>query len=107
MDDERNLMRLEQPVDDNGMHWTRGVAAGSLLVGALLLVTGRRAAGLAVAAAGGAVALLEDPEAVRNAWNSIPDLVHSGQDFLSRAEGIIDDINQQKDRLRHMISREG
>ncbi len=106
MDDERNLTRFEQPMDDSGMHWTRGVAAGSLVVGALLLVTGRRAAGLAVAAAGGAVALLEDPEAVRDAWNSIPDLVHSGQDFLSRAEGIIDDINQQKDRLRNMISRE-
>jgi hypothetical protein len=106
MDDERNLMRFSQPMDDNGIPWTRGIAAGSLLVGALLLVTGRRGAGLAVAAAGASVALLENPEAVRNFWNSIPEAVHASQDFLARAEGLIDDINQQTGRLRSMISRE-
>jgi len=106
MDDERNLMRFPEPMDDDGMHWTRGVAAGSLLAGALLLVTGYRRAGLAAAAAGTAVGLLEHPEAVRNFWNSIPDLVHSGQDFLSRAESFVDELNRQGCRIREMLSRE-
>jgi hypothetical protein len=106
MDDEKNLMRFPQPMEDNGVPWTRGVAAGSLLVGALLLVTGRRAAGLAMAAAGAGITLLENPEAVRKFWNSIPDYVHSGQDFLSRAEGVVDDLNRQCARLRSMMSRE-
>ncbi len=107
MDDERNLMTFPDPIeDDNAMHWTRGVAAGSLLAGALLLVTGYRRAGLAVAAAGAAVGLLEHPQAVRDFWNSIPDLVHSSQDFLSRAESFVDELNRQGARVRDMLSRE-
>jgi hypothetical protein len=106
MDEERNLMRFPEPMEDNGMHWTRGVAAGSLLAGALLLVTGYRRAGLAVAAAGTTVGLLENPEAVRNFWNSIPDLVHAGQDFLSRTESFVDELNRQGNRLRNVLSRE-
>lgn len=106
MDDERTLMTFPDPIEEQGMHWTRGVAAGSLVAGALLLVTGYRRAGLAVAAAGAAVGLLEHPEAVRDFWNSIPDLIHSSQDFLSRAESFIDDINQQTGRIRTMLSRE-
>jgi hypothetical protein len=106
MDDGRNLMAFPEVMEDNGMHWTRGVAAGSLLAGALLLVTGYRRAGLAVAAAGTAVGLLERPEAVRDFWNAIPDLVHSSQDFLSRAESFIDELNRQGGRIRDMLSRE-
>jgi hypothetical protein len=105
MDSENNLMPFPERNEDEGLTWNRGVAAGSLLAGALLLVTGYRRAGLAVAAAGATVALLENPEAVRDFWNSIPDYIHSGQDFLSRAEALIDDVNRQTGRIRNMISR--
>ncbi|MGA7885065.1 MAG: hypothetical protein WCA44_04935 [Acidobacteriaceae bacterium] len=106
MDSETNLMPFPQRSEEDSLTWHRGVAAGSLVAGALLLVTGYRRAGLAVAAAGATVALLENPEAVRNFWNSIPDLVHTSQDFLSRAESLIDDINRQRARIRNMLSRE-
>lgn len=106
MDEDSRLMNFVRVEEDNGMHWTRGVAAGSMVMGALLLITGRRGAGLAVAAAGAGVALLENPAAVRDFWNTIPEYVHSGQDFLARAEGLIDDVNRQTERLRSMISRE-
>ena len=109
MDDENNLMKFPHEMEENlsNIPWTRGLAAGSLLVGALLLVTGRRAAGLAIAAAGASVALLENPEAVQKFWDAIPDYVHSGQDFLGRAENLIDEVNRQGNRLRSMISHEG
>ena len=51
---------------DNGWdkNWVRTVAAGSLVTGAILLATGKRKAGLTVAAAGTIFALVEDPEGV-------------------------------------------
>lgn len=107
MDSETNIMPFpERSEEDEHLTWNRGIAAGSLLAGAVLLVTGYRRAGLAVAAAGAAVALLENPDAVRNFWNAIPDAVHAGQDFLSRAESLIDDVNRQTARVRRLVSRE-
>ncbi|MFZ0632094.1 MAG: hypothetical protein WCB76_02100 [Acidobacteriaceae bacterium] len=86
------------------MPWTRGVAAGSLLVGAILLFTGRRKSGLAAVAAGAAVALLENPEAVRDFWDQVPRLLRSSQDFLVRVEDFMEELNKQGIRLRKAVS---
>jgi hypothetical protein len=84
-------------------HWTRAVAAGSLIVSAFLLISGRRKSGVAVAAAGAAVALLENPEAVREVWDSMPRLVRASQDFLVRIEDFVEELNRQGIRLRRVI----
>lgn len=95
-------MKIARQVEE--MHWTRGVAAGSLLVGAILLITGRRKSALALAAAGAAVALLENPEAVRDFWEQMPRLLRSSQDFLVRIEDFMDELNKQGVRLRKAVS---
>jgi hypothetical protein len=95
-------MKIARQVE--AMPWMRGVAAGSLLVGAILLVTGRRKSALAVAAAGAAVALLENPEAVRDFWEQVPRLLRSSQDFLVRIEDFMDELNKQGIRLRKAVS---
>lgn len=84
--------------------WTRTVAAGSLIAGALLLVTGHRKSALAVATAGAAVALLENPEMVRDAWDSMPRLIRAGQDFLSRIEDFVEELDKQGIRIRKVIA---
>ena len=84
--------------------WTRTIAAGSLVVGALLLITGRRKSALAVSAAGAAVALLENPEIVREAWASMPRMVRTGQDFLVRIEDFVEELNKQGVRIRKVIA---
>jgi hypothetical protein len=86
--------------------WTRSVAAGSLIVSALLLISGKRKSGIAVAAAGATIALLENPEAVRNAWESMPRFVRAGQDFLLRVEDFVDELNKQGARLRKVLTPE-
>jgi hypothetical protein len=100
------MMKLPRQIDANGTEipWTRGVAAGSLIVGALLLISGRRKSGLAVAAAGATVALLENPEAVKNAWDSMPRFVRAGQDFLLRLEDLVEELNKQGVRLRKVLT---
>lgn len=105
--DESKVMTFPEKAEENlsRVPWTRGVAAASLVGSAVLLLMGRWRAGLATAAAGTTVALLERPEAVREFWNSMPDYIHSGQDFLSRAEGVLDEVNRQGDRVRNLLAR--
>lgn len=108
MEGEKNLMRFQQRIEStlSEVPWTRSVAAGSLVVGAILLITGKRRSGLAVAAAGAAVTLLENPKAVKDAWDSMPRLVRASQDFLVRVEDFVDELNKQGIRLRKVLSTE-
>jgi hypothetical protein len=85
--------------------WTRSLAAGTLLTSAILLVLGRRKAALAVAAAGGAVALIEDPDGVRKFWNEIPNYVQAGQRMLARFEGVIEQVAEQGESLKDVLKR--
>jgi len=85
--------------------WTRSLAAGTLLASAVLLVLGRRKAAIAVAAAGGAVALIEDPDTVRKFWNDIPDYVKAGQRLLARVEGLVEQAGEQGQRFKDLLRR--
>ncbi|MGC2582383.1 MAG: hypothetical protein WA399_09830, partial [Acidobacteriaceae bacterium] len=60
--------------------------------------------GLAAVAAGAAVALLENPEAVRDFWDQVPRLLRSSQDFLVRVEDFMEELNKQGIRLRKAVS---
>ena len=106
MDEEITLPTLPSRIENSlaAVPWTRGLAAGVLAAGAVLLLTGRRRSGLIVAAAGAAVALLENPEAVRDAWDSLPRYIRSGQDFIARAEDFVEELNRQGNRIRNVVS---
>lgn len=108
MEGEKNLMKFQQRIGStlSEVPWTRSVAAGTLVVGAILLITGKRRSGLAVAAAGAAVTLLENPKAVKDAWDSMPRLVRASQDFLVRVEDFVDELNKQGIRIRKVLSTE-
>jgi hypothetical protein len=99
--------RLRDTLDDNlpggAKAWTRGLAAGSLLTGAVLLATGRRRSGLAVTAAGSLIALLEESDAVRDFWDDLPDYIHTAQQALGRFERFVQDLSEQGDRIRRVI----
>jgi hypothetical protein len=86
-------------------NWVRTVAAGSMVTGAILLATGKRKAGLAVAAAGTIFALIEDPEGVKAVWNNIPDYLESGQGLLGRFEKFVGELTVQGERLRSVVEK--
>jgi hypothetical protein len=81
------------------------LAAGTLLASAVLLVTGKRKAAIAVAAAGAAVALLEDPDGVRRFWGDVPSYVQAGQKLLARVEGLVEQAAEQGIRLKDVLKR--
>ena len=93
---------LDQGWDKN---WVRTVAAGSLVTGAILLASGKRKAGLAIAAAGTVFALVEDPEGVKKVWNNIPDYLDSGHGLLTRFEKFVRELTAQGDKLRSVVEK--
>ena len=86
-------------------NWVRTVAAGSLVTGAILLATGKRKAGLAVAAAGTAFALVEDPAGVKKVWNSLPDYLENGHTLLGRFEKFVSELTLQGEKLRSVVEK--
>jgi hypothetical protein len=96
---ERAAMLGKQPP------WPRTLAVSALITGAVLLITGRRKAGLAVTAAGAAMALLEEPEEVKTFWRRIPSYIDNGKRLLLRLEGFIEDFSSQGDRVRSLLEK--
>ena len=90
---------------DWNKNWVRTVAAGSLVTGAVLLASGKRKAGLAIAAAGTVFALVEDPEGVKKVWNNIPDYLDNGHNLLCRFEKFIGELTSQGEKLRSVVEK--
>jgi hypothetical protein len=93
------------PSNLTAVPWTRSLAAGTLLASAVLLLTGKRKAAVAVAAAGTAVALIEDPESVKKFWDDIPNYVQAGQKVLARMEGLVEQAAEQGMRLKDILRK--
>ena len=93
---------MDRGLDKN---WVRTVAAGSLVTGAILLATGKRKAGLAVAAAGTVFALVEDPAGVKKVWNNLPDYLENGHTLLGRFEKFVGELTAQGEKLRSVVEK--
>ena len=106
-DAAQNLKRQGSRLVDQGweVNWVRTVAAGSLVTGAVLLASGRRKTGLAVAAAGTIFALVEDPAGVKKVWNNIPNYLDNGHDLLSRFEKFVGELTTQGDKFRTVMEK--
>ncbi|MGH9606562.1 MAG: hypothetical protein ACRD3N_12790 [Terracidiphilus sp.] len=83
----------------------RFAAAGSLLAGGALLLSGNRRAGMVAAAAGTALAMLDEKETLRLWWDALPVYLDEAQALLGRVQGAVDDIATQRQRLRTVLSR--
>jgi ABC-type transporter Mla subunit MlaD len=81
------------------------VAAASLAAGGALMASGKKRAGLVAAAAGTALAMVDQKETVRRLWNSLPGYLADLQDFLGRVESALDDVSSQRERLQKIFRR--
>jgi hypothetical protein len=93
------------PGSAKDLPWVRTVAVGSLLTGVILLLSGKRKAGVAVAAAGTLFALAEEPEAVKQWWNGMPGYVKSAKDLLGKVEGFVEQLAEQGETVRRIVRR--
>ena len=76
-------------------NWKRALVFGSLGAGALLLIAGRRPAGVAVATVGLAVLASEYPDAFERVWEQAPDYVTRGIQIFQTLSSIAERFSEQ------------
>lgn len=91
--------------EDDSKIWVRVAAAGSLAAGGVLLMAGKRRAGLAAAAAGTALAMLDQQDTVRLWWDRIPGYLAEAQSILTRVQGAVDELASQGERIREILCK--
>jgi hypothetical protein len=109
------VVPLSQSTKENGVtvraheiestNWTRVAAAGAIVAGGLLLLTGWRRAGLITAASGTVVTLLDQQDTVRTWWTHIPGFIDDFQRMLAQVEGTVQDIDAKRESLRQILSK--
>ncbi len=84
------------------MDWKKSLIYGSLTAGALLFLTGRRPAGLAIAGVGLATLAVEHPEKFEEIWNRLPEYIEKGSKFVDGAATFMEKLSQQGGGYRNM-----
>lgn len=69
-------------------NWKKVLVFGSIGAGALLILTGRRPVGMALAAGGLAVLASEYPEKFEGIWENAPDYLHKGVELVSTLQKV-------------------
>jgi len=85
--------------------WLRYAAGGSLLAGAVLLLTGKYRIGMLAAAAGTALAALDQQDVVREWWTALPVLADDAGRLLNQVQGMVDTFDAQRDKLHALVRR--
>jgi hypothetical protein len=83
----------------------RFVAGGTLLAGAVLLLAGKRKAGLAVTAAGTALTLLHEKETTVRWWAALPLVLNNAQRLIGKAQTAMDEFDTHRQKLRSIVRR--
>jgi hypothetical protein len=92
--------RIIQEVGE--MDWKKTLMVGSFAAGAILFLTGRRPAGLAVAGIGVATFAAEHPEKFEELWRRMPEYIEKGSKFVDMASGFLERLGEEKSGYRNM-----
>jgi hypothetical protein len=98
-DAETGMQQQENP------DWMGITIGGTLLVGSLLLLSGKKRAGLVATAAATALTALDQQETIREWWNMLPQYLDEAQRLLDQAQNTIDDLAAKRERLLAMFNR--
>jgi len=89
------------------MDWKKVLMYGSFAAGALLFLTGRKPAGLAVAGIGLATLASEHPEKFEELWRRMPEFIEKGGKFIDIAASFLEKIAQQQSGYRNIPAAGG
>lgn len=83
----------------------RYAAAGTLVAGGALLLSGCRRTGLLASVVGTALAMIDQQETMSAWWNTLPGYLDDAQSFLNRVQGAVDDVNVQRRKVHDVFSK--
>jgi hypothetical protein len=77
------------------MDWKKVLMYGSFATGAVLFLSGKRPAGLAVAGIGLATLAAQHPEKLEEIWDRIPEYLDKGTHLVEVAADLIEQVTEQ------------
>jgi hypothetical protein len=102
---ERRLAPVTRGAAQLPVDWAQLLIAGTLVAGGAMIVTGHRRAGTAVAAAGAALALIEEQDVIREWWKKMPEFLGQAQGLLDRVEHYVEEASTQGHRIQSILRR--
>lgn len=81
----------------------RYAAAGSLLAGGAMFLSGCRRSGLVAALVGTALAMLDQQEVIRVWWSALPVYLDEAQTLLTRVQGTMDEVSARQEKVREVF----
>jgi len=100
-----NQPEVEPAPEPGNHHWTGLLAAGALAASGVLLITGKRRAGMVLAASGTALALLDQQKTLESWWKVLPGYLDDVQQLLSHVQGSVDELAAQREKLDRFLPR--
>jgi len=98
----------DYPVDvlpPDSIDWVRIAACSTLIAGGLLYIAGQRRAGMAAAATGTALAMLDQQELLQTWWEQLPGYVDQVQQLLDDVQNLVEDFAGRREKLREAIGK--
>jgi len=80
------------------LNWKKALVIGSLSAGALMLIKGRRPAGLICASVGLAVLAAEYPERFETIWENAPEYVARGTQIFTTLSRLAERFGEEAER---------
>ena len=79
--------------------WMRIGAGSTLLTGSILLLRGKRRAGLLLTVTGAALAMLDNQEIVAEWWEALPRCLDKAQHMIEQTQHTVDDLTNKRDQI--------
>ena len=89
----------------DSIDWLRIAAASSLIAGGLLYIAGERRAGIAAAATGTALAMIDQQDSLRAWWRQLPGYVDQVQHMLDDVQILVEDVTGKREQLREVLGK--
>jgi hypothetical protein len=102
---QENGASVESVTEQEELNWV-GLAAGSALIaGGLLLLSGKRRAGVVAASAGTALAMLDQQETISSWWHTLPSYLDDVQRTLTQVQNGVNDLAAKRQTLHRILAR--
>jgi hypothetical protein len=88
-------------------NWKKALMIGPFSAAAILLLTGRRPAGFALAGIGLATLAAEHPEKLEEFWNAAPEYLEKGSRLVNGVGDFVEKVAQQSSRFQAARERGG
>jgi len=93
-----------EPAESTPANWVGITAIGALAASALLLLGGQRRAGLVAATSGAALALLDQQDAVRACWRSLPGYLDEVYQLLGCVQEGVRDLSDKREKIQRILA---